>query len=402
MSTILYNANSTLVSRFQRKVKLRNELNQDYNDETSFESQYAKDSPEYLQELCKSVYPACLHASFERMPFSTLSVHAFVALVFKNFIKSWFGPKIPSEDPEFLCEVFALVQRLITHIESHEVHWEQFILDDVPLVVFEHYQLLKTSGLVYSRKTGPSTTANYICSLLHSDSTLEHTFVKSLYEHLLCGKILHSIAEPYLILEILNKAIQFKLQKSGSKSSSLVGKVCAILGVVRSALNSQLRRPSQLQQTFAHRFLFSCLRRLTKFEQRRPLLYCLFKYGEAAAAKVPAIDKILYCLFQKCVHDKIASGPQIGRLFLSLRRLIFPSDTVMGPPRPILDDHQKKLLREECEQNIQQFLLLYKLDGLVGLTATDASNFVDVVIADHDANANLLERLLTCTIAHIA
>ncbi|SCU89528.1 LAME_0E04060g1_1 [Lachancea meyersii CBS 8951] len=402
MSTILYNANSKLVSRFHRKVKLRNELNVDFSDEPSFKSSHPKNSPEYLRELCKSVYPESLHSNFTDMAISRLSVHAFFALIVQNFVKTWFGTKIPSTDPEFLCELFAIVQRLVVHVENYEVSWEQLILDDLPLVVFEHFQALKTNGLVYSRENSSSATADYICSLLRSESTLEAVFVRSLYVNLLCGKILHSIAEPYLTLEILNKVARSKLENLHSEPSSIFEKISSTITVVRSALKFHRQGPQQLWRPFTHRYFFTCARRLIRFEQRRPFLYCLCKYTEAAAAKIPGFDRFMYRLFQTNVADKLSSGPQVAHIFVALRQLVFPRDTVTGPPRPVFDDHKKKLLREECEQNFYQLLASYKIESIVGLTVTDVKNFVSTISADQCANAQLLERLVACVIAHIA
>ncbi|SCV04135.1 LANO_0G08372g1_1 [Lachancea nothofagi CBS 11611] len=398
MSTILYNANSSLVSRFQRKVKLRGDADYIPVDADCFDSSHEKNSREYLQELCQSVYPDSVSKRLSSLSYTKITVHAFFALVFKNFINSWFGTSIPSKDPELLCELYQVVERMTTHFEKHTFDWEQLILDDLPFTLSQHVNISNINGLTYNQEDVLLATSNYLCSLSNNDSRLEAAFLKSLSEDLLCGKILHSIADPYLILEVLNKMAQSLALPSKSNPKTIIHKIAFLKTLLSPRQFYKSTHSSRKPVVF--RYVFTCFRRLISFERRRPLLYCICKYIQSIAAKWNAFDGTLHHVFRKFVVNKISSPRQAANFFVQLRQIIFPTDTTMGPPRTPLDDSQKQFLRLECETNLRHVMRLYSMDTIMGLTSRDAHNLVTAIAADQDLNTILLEKLLACVIAH--
>ncbi|SCU81832.1 LADA_0C01332g1_1 [Lachancea dasiensis] len=398
MSTILYNANSSLVPRFQRKVKLKNDPIAAQVGGASFESSHAKNSPEYLRELAQSVYPDPLRSRITQMDYHRLTVHAFFALVFKNFVSSWFGPKIPSTNQDFLTDLFSAVDQLIDHFENHSFDWERLVLDDIPFVIIRHFQVFKEGSNSFARDPAFLNASSFICSLANSESKLEATLLKSLYENLICGKILNSIANPDLVLEVLNKLLTSVNQRSQSSPVNVKRKTGDLKLMFSSLFQGQ--SPRQLQRPFAYRYLFTCLKKMTSFERRRPLLYCICKYGQQIAIKLPVVDRIMYRLFRENIVDRVSTRSRASLIFNKLRQLVFPTDICMGPPRVALNEAQRQALRLECQQNLHKLVSQYRIDLFLGLTDKDLHDFVALLSMDQRSNRDLMQRILTCVVAH--
>lgn len=412
MSAILYNANSSLVSRYQRKEKSRGETDPSQSENDKFQSRYEKDSPEYLRDLCRSVYPKQVHNQIDKLEDASLAAHSFFALVFQNFVSSWFGTKIPSSDPEFLIELYRVIELLTTHFKNYEFDWEKLILDDLPVVISHHVKTAREVGYDSAKydtmcKLSKYSSydrfeiSDYISSLLGGESKLQDTFVWSLYGGLLCGKVLHGIAAPSLILEIINNASQTLLAKVELQSTrrevvntlSWRQKVDLLRSLISTSKNE---KAPGVHKPFLHHYIFTLFKNLTKFEQRRPLLYLICKYGQALIARQPIVDRSLRNAF----HNFVKGHIQTSRLLLKLRRLVFPYDNTMGPPRVILSEEQMHVLRLECGDNLWRLLQQYKLDKITGLHNKDIQEFVAAISTDQKMSALLLERITACFIAH--
>lgn len=416
MPAILYNANSSLVSRFHRKVKSRGDQSLNEPGKTRFLSAFEKDTLEYLRELCCSVYPKQIHVQLEACDSAKLAAHAFFALVFKNFVCSWFGPKIPSTDPEFLCELYFIIDRLLSHFEEHTIEWELLLLDDIPLLLTQHLRAVRraerdnwcdearTKALLdpdYDRDR----VSSYICSLLESESQLQKTFMRSLFEDLLCDRILHSIADPSLVLELVNKVARSlacpasALPKAPNEKNSQSWRQ-RLASFRASASSENNQQPPTNSKPFLHRYVFTFVKCFTAFERRKPLLYAFCKYCQALTARRSLVNRTLRNLFYNFVRTKLVSVSRVSDLFLTLRHAVFPNDTTMGPPRVPLDDEQKNWLRLEGEENILKFLERLKFTSIFGLEREDVRSFVMAISLDQEMNALLLERLMACFVAH--
>ncbi|CUS22109.1 LAQU0S04e08416g1_1 [Lachancea quebecensis] len=416
MPTILYNANSSLISRFHRKVKSRTDQTLNEFGKTRFLSSFEKDTPEYLRELCCSAYPKQIHAQLETCNSAKLAAHAFFALVFKNFVCSWFGPKIPSTDPEFLCELYHIIDRLLCHFEEHEIEWESLLLDDVPLLLTQHLRAVRRAArdgwcdearerALLDPDYDRARVSSYVCSLLKSESHLQTAFLRSLFEDLLCDRILHSIADPSLVLEAVNKVAR-SLACPGSplpggsreeNSQSWRQRLVCLKTYVYSENDQQFPADSK---PFLHRYVFTFVKCFTAFERRKPLLYAFCKYCQALTARRSPVNRILHKLFYNFVKTKLASVSRVSGLFLTLRHIVFPTDTTMGPPRVPLDDQQKSWLQLECEENIMKLLERFRLTSIFGLGREDVRSFVVAISLDQEMNTLLLERLMACFVAH--
>lgn len=182
MPTILYNTNSSLITKYRRPnasnqykgflskkghTRLNSKSSGDIwekdcshtknsGNDVSFESEFEKDSVEYLRDLCFSIYPNSLHQkirSIEALP--DLQVNTFIALIFQNFVKSWYGIKIPTDDSKFLTELYNLVQDLITYLKSSKINYHALLLDYIPCLLSSHLKALNDSSqnndLVYEQ-----------------------------------------------------------------------------------------------------------------------------------------------------------------------------------------------------------------------------------------------------------
>lgn len=248
MSTILYNTNSSLIPKYQRnnllksnKVRSRSSLtnnqaqdklhtsNKDAssNNLPIFNSPHEKNSVKYLQQLCRSIYSESLHQRINQLkPSPDLQINAFVALIFQNFVKSWYGVKIPTDDDEFITELFNLLQNMIQYLANRindgSIDWEALLADDIPVIISKHIHGIRECKLNLSNN---ETTYTKYCKLTlfeedkypyiitdflkktigNTDSMLQSSMLDSLFNVLLLNHIMDSIVEPYYVLDGINK-----------------------------------------------------------------------------------------------------------------------------------------------------------------------------------------------------
>ncbi|EJS42344.1 YDR179W-A [Saccharomyces arboricola H-6] len=461
MPTILYNTNSSLIPKYRRSntsipykgllskkghTRLRSKpSNNVYEENTNhtkcfsgdvpFQSEFEKDSVEYLQELCRSVYPSSLHQRIRNLEdLSDLQINAFAALIFKNFIKSWYGVKIPTNDSKFLTELYNMIQDLVQYMKSSRIDYSSLLLDYIPCLLSSHLTALEdcaqTPDLVYEQycqltlydsKRYPSLFIDIIQSKFNTKSLLQRSFVDSFLNGLVFGHILDSIMEPYYFLDGLNRiCMNVKLSSATNiKENYAYGKIkCGPWWFV--SIKQKISRAAKLisystsirlpnldtsiipEIPFLQRYIFTfIITDFFKLSMRKPFLFSVCMMFQYCISKSKSLNKVMYNIFANTVKAKITSPMTIGNLFLSLRHSLFPNDNTMGPPKviPIGNDFLK--FREECICNLWHVCITYKLDKIFAIKKSDIADLVVSLSKNKECNKLLLYRIIDCIAAQL-
>ncbi|CAI4056898.1 hypothetical protein SUVZ_02G3030 [Saccharomyces uvarum] len=460
MPTILYNTNSSLISKYRRsnaskpykglpskKTHTRLSLPPDVfkevsdytrnsNDDISFQSEFKKDSVGYLQDLCCSVYPSSLHQKIKNLRGSPdLQINAFIALIFKNFIKSWYGVKIPTNDSKFLTELYTLVQNIVKYMKNSGIDYSSLLLDYIPCLVSSHLKVLgdcsQDTDLVYEQycqltlydsKRYPGLFIDIIQSKMDTKSLLQRSFLDSLLNELVFGHILDSIMEPYYLLNGLNKvcvdiklrsATNLKESGTGEKSKcgawwfvssikrkiSQVGKLISHSTSIKSPNMDSTGIP---EIPFLQRYIFTfILVDFFKLPMRKPFLFSMCRTFQYWISKSKYLNRIMYKMFANTTQARISNPTILGGLFLSLRHSLFPNDTTMGPPKLIPTGDAFLEFRGDCISNIWDVCIAYKIDKILAIKKSDIEELIFSLSKDRDCNKLLLYRVIDCVAAQL-
>ncbi|CAI4058415.1 Nvj3p SKDI_04G4010 [Saccharomyces kudriavzevii IFO 1802] len=463
MPTILYNSNSSLISKYRRsnaskpykgllskkghtRLSSKSSIdsygeNSDYtrdsSDDIAFQSEFEKDSVEYLQDLCCSVYPSSLHqriGTLQLLP--DLQINAFIALIFKNFVKSWYGVKIPTNDSKFLTELYNLVQDFIKYIKSSKIDFSNLLLDYIPYLLSSHlramgdcFQNIEAVYLqycqltLYDRKRYPSVFVDIIQSKLNTKSLLQRSFLDSFLSELVFGHIFDAIVEPFYILDGLNKiCMQIKPNATANinKGNALcdkskygpwwslsnikqnVSQMVRLMSSSTAADSPNLGAISIPQVPFLQRYFFTfVIVDLFKLPMRKPFLYSICRTFQYWVSKSKTLNKVMYNIFVNTAQTKFTSPMTIGNLFLSLRHSLFPNDNMMGPPKVIPTGDAFLKFGEECTSNLWGVCTTYKLDKMLAIKKSDITDLVICLSKNRDCNKLLLYRIIDCVVAQL-
>ncbi|QHS72387.1 Nvj3p SPAR_D03860 [Saccharomyces paradoxus] len=462
MPTILYNTNSSLITKYRRPnaskqykgllskkghTRLNSKSNGDVwekdcdhtknsSNDTSFESEFEKDSIEYLRDLCCSIYPSSLHQkirSVEGLP--DLQINAFVALIFQNFVKSWYGAKIPTDDSKFLTELYNLVQDLITYMKSSKINYHALLLDYIPCLLSTHLKALddssQSSDLVYEQyckltlydpKRYPMLFTEIIKNKLNTKSLLQRSFLDSFLNELVFGHLLDSIMEPYYLLEGLNKiCIRIKLNSAGNfriKGSHVkhkcgpwwfasnvmqkLSRMARFVSYSASTKSPNLNTTDIPETAFLKRYAFTFFTdNFFKLSMRKPFLFSICRTLQHWISKSNALNRVMYSIFDNIVHARITSPVSIGNLFSSLRHSLFPNDNMMGPPKVVPKGDALLEFREECISNLWDVCMTYKLGRILAIERSDIADLIICISKNKDCNKLLLYRIIDCVIAQL-
>lgn len=446
MSAILYNTNSSLIPKFQKYDLLKQSKESpntipasktpSLNDRSDgsredvlnsadipFRSDNFKESDAYLKELCCSIYPVSLHSTINQMTSMTdLKVNAFFGLIFKNFVCSWYGPKIPTSDDQFIIHLFKEVQGLIIFIRTRAIEYESLLADDLPKLLSDHIDAMKRVRndediyKAYCNFTGyesgyyPATITGVVKSGLDNDSQLQSTFLDSLFNSLLFGKIADRIAEPYYLLRAISSICSpLLLRHSRSKQlgqnrspgiinrcATKLRKTCSELSIL---IQNSKGTTAVAKVPLPYRYIFTFIScDILKLPSRRPYLYAIGKTLQFWSAKSAILNKIMHHLFKNVVEDRFLNENTIGKLFSCLRQLLFPNDNMMGPGTMIPTGEAFETVKEECRADLREVL---KSQHLLGLDEKDGFEWIEILCKDKACNKILFFKILDCILAHL-
>lgn len=447
MSSILYNTNSSVIQRFQRNNRkrrspytpqqagknysksFRNLTNSSEEIDIPFESIYRKDSKKYLKALCCSIFPTDLHKDINKHDKLQLQIDALFALIIKNFVRSWYGVKIPTSDNIFIMQLYDIFHELIAYLSKSDVDLELLLFNDIPVLIGEHIQTIRRLNAIhdddhellqdYKRilliddDRYPYIFGDLVLSSLHSKSVLESTFLASLINELLLGRILNSVCEPYYILRGLMKVCSKVLsiddqspaaERKGQlkkKSDGIFKKVYSFSKVLCNGVYSNEKFSKNRRSIMdAHIFTLIFID-ILQINLKKPFLYALFKPFQLFFLQFPVIDNILRSFCSDYIKEKLWPGNLMISIVQAARKTLFPNDNAMGPKTIIPVGEEFTKIKQDCSKALNDVLQKYHLLTLLGISREDIDSGIEVICQNKNCNMILLYRILDCTLAHI-
>lgn len=401
--------------------------NNDIPIDTPFESPFVKNSSEYLLQLCHSIYPEELHEQIDKLSKTdgSLELYTFFALILQNFIKHWYGTKIPTNDNEFIILVFNLLKDLINYISNSDWDREMFLLDDVPILISQHMDIIKilrsvNSQIIYKEMCQlyliptdlyPNLITDLIKDSLDERSVLQDLFLDALMNKLLLGRVLDSCIEPFYILrgidkiceKLLNKKIQkesqaFKISfKISNKFVKLYSYGKEIISNIINNYNDKLRSENK-NYSLLNRYLFTLLNKnLFKLYKRKPIIYTTLRYIQYYLNRSTTITNYLRKRFLYFTSDKIFNERNKQHLFNLLRQLLFPNDNLMGPRSVIPTGEKFMRYKNQIIDKLWLVVKLNHLNTLLGVSQSDIEYFINTICnVEKGCNKLLVFRILDC------
>ncbi|QLL31909.1 hypothetical protein HG536_0C00760 [Torulaspora globosa] len=439
MSTILYNASSSLVPKFQRHNVLRQQrdatpgLSSSLHDEgidrpssngqddTPFKSGFAKNSDGYLQELCCSVYPTSLHQRIRKLDsMADLPLQALMSLVWQNFVTSWYGVKIPTCDDLFMAQLFDLTQLIAGRLKSTDLECEPFIADDLPSVLSEHIQAMRAcvreddAFYRYCQLTSfeegyyPQVLTNYVLATVPAGSSLQTTFLQALFNELLMGKIMDRVSEPYFALSAISKLCRKlearrrrkdKQPKAGpvdriKKWIAAAGRTIALMTSMDKSAKKALELPLAYTNVFTLIFVD-----LLKLPGRKPYLYAVGKTLQYWSAKSRSVDAVFQNLFFNLIKQCVSMETNMHRLLILLREGLFPEDNKIGTGTVIPEGDEFEDFKRTCADDLWQAVHAYRLDSVLGVEEKDVTEIIEIICRDKRCNKLLAFRIIDALLA---
>lgn len=446
MSAILYNTSSTLIPKFQRNTlqkhfkdspahsppppsrpklftgtKIKDNID-NLSDDVPFKSKSARDSNAYLKELCCSIYPSSLHQKINKLePTVDLPVHAFVSLILKSFVTSWYGVKIPTSEDQFVTQLFDIVQHLLSYIRNKEMDYECILADDLPMLLGDHIRAMRQSLkdedvfahychiTMHQDECYPEVLTGEFQLYLKSESMLQRTFLNAFFNDFLMGKLLDRTSEPYFVLRAVTDICRHTRQKTKQNkqvsvifSSQSLKNAAAIVGKILTSVTSMSRGTGYESKTpFSYRYLFTFLfTDLLRFPNRKPYLYAVGKSLQYWTAKSTFLDKSMQYLFAKVVSSRISDEKKVRQMFLNLRKMIFPHDNKMGSGTIIPTGEAFERIKSEFKLEVWHTLQRHRMDVLLNVTESDIEEWTNIICQDKRCNKLLVFRILDCIMAY--
>ncbi|GMM56386.1 hypothetical protein DAKH74_030020 [Maudiozyma humilis] len=441
MSSILYNTNSSFIQRYQRNNLRQNRFTQnnhskngaitnnseEHVDDVPFVSKYDKDSQKYLQELCKSCFPPSLHQRIRNLKASPdLEIVALVSLVYKNFISTWYGPKIPTMDDQFPTEVFNLIERLISFGRQAEIDFKSILLDEFAALLSTHINAIRElSGTIedpdtfyekycqltlYDQDTYPYVITELVQQSLHSQSLLQSTFIDGILDELLLGRIFDSISEPYYLLrgisKICTKIIQRKIQIENHKQLSIWTKLKLKVRTIVSSFNYissiNIQKDTVTDSPITGRYIsHTIFVDLLQLEIKKPLLYYTLRCAKELTLRSSLFTDISNNALNNILQKRLTNNLAIGSYIRLIRHTIFPNDNGMGPRTVIPTGEEFEEFKRQRVSEISTVLELHHVSSILSISQDQISEFVECISVNQKCNKLLYYRFVDCLLAHM-
>ncbi|AET39264.1 Nvj3p Ecym_4188 [Eremothecium cymbalariae DBVPG len=429
MSNILYNANSKLVSKYQKKSVLATTVRPLLNQDKPFQCVHAKDSREYLMALCCDIYPAALHPTIKIMSNWELSVQALFSLFLKNFVKSWYGDKIPTTDDELIVILFQLCNRLIKHIDSSTVDWLQILCSDIPFVLDRHFKIMSRvvhEDLNYSdflqlylyKNQYPGCIVQKLTEPLRNESRLQQTFLSGLVGDLLFDKVANKVAAPVILLDIIQSTCDKLLQENGktqeipassltliTRSELLLRKGSHFVSYLTSAFSSKTSQSTlhgNQHIPCAHLYLFTFIKNILLLDRRKPVLYSLLKLCQSTVDSYNPLNHMMVNFINNIINQKVLTSSRGFEALKSLRHTLFPNDNKLGPEKVEPTEEEMIKLRCKCVNSMWDVCTKYRLSKFLAVTKQDLEIFMEALCKDIRMNRFLICRLSEYLLTQLA
>lgn len=411
--SILYNTNSSLIPKFQRHNLIRPHRSES-KLQNEFHSRHIKDSDEYLKDLCRTNWAPSLHRRINKFDQLELSINAFCALIVRNFL-GWYGDKIPTQDDQFPTLVFDLIQDTLTHLKKCEIDFESLLCDQLALILSQHVQAMKRlvnsdsslfldyCNLTLYHNQYPQLITKRLKKPLDNQSELQSTLLEAIFDDLLLGKILDRVLEPYYILHALRKlpVDQEKCAVHNTWSFENALKSIASLGGLIARIATGSNKKSD-QRPFLYRYIFTFLfQDVLRLYDKKPLLFALFKCLQFCTFGFKPMDKFLHNVFQNTLTTTITTAATWQKLFITLRHMLFPQDTEMGPATQIPTGEALERVKSEACDTLWKFLQIRHMDRLSGTTQDDVHLWIEILSRDKRCNKLLCFRIIDCLLANL-
>lgn len=405
-------------------------------DNPSFISKYEKNTKEYLLDLCNSIYPSILYDKIKvsgELNNGSLECHAFLALIVKNFVTYWYGTKIPSDDPELLEQIFQIFNSFILFVQdnSGKINTTSLLLDDIPLLIGEHIQVLRTlksHGMelctyedyiqlsLIKQDTYPSVITELVKYHLPCNSILQNTFLDSLLNQFLFGRILDSASEPYYILRAINKISDQIIDKKedrylseniGNNPIQRIGsKIRSFFSTIRFNLNfipSYHGEYNTTDDNVLDAYIWTLMSSdILLLHRKKPLFYTIFCYIQNILISSNVLNTWINSFFLRNIRTKALSANNTKHILNSIRTLLFPNDDLMGPRTIIPTGEDFINFKLQSVNKLWKVIQLKRMDIILGITEYDIISSVDMICQqDIRCNKMLILRIFDCVAAHL-
>lgn len=417
----------------------RIEPNMIQEDDPPFASQFTKNSDEYLEDLCDSIYPVPLHKDIKNicnLKDGSLEMHSFFALLVDNFINYWYGNKIPSNNPELLETIFQILNNLICFLQSNSktIDINRLFLEDIPILIGEHVKVLRkikqypNPNQLYEEylrlsliddDVYPTVITNLIQDNLYCDSILQQSFLDSFFNEFLLGRILDSCSEPYYLLraitKISEKVIRQKkykkenenilsndfLLKIFSKISSMWSATILLFSLVTGYMgrNARTSHNTNIMKSYIWTLINIDILSLDK---RKPLIYVICRYVQYILSSFQGTINGMSVFVEIYVWNTIFSVANIKSSMNFLRTMLFPNDNNMGPRTIIPVGQEFRALKLDTQNKLWQAIKEKNLNILLGISEDDTRVFIEMICQeDKRCNKILILQIIDCIMAHL-
>ncbi|SCV04692.1 LAMI_0H18316g1_1 [Lachancea mirantina] len=410
MCDILYNPNSRVISKYQRKLK-PTAADTVLDLDVQFVSPHPRNSPPYLRDLIKSIYPAELCARIEKQTESTLAFHALCALILKNYVSSWYGPKIATTDAELMESVYNFLCFIQESSRKAEIDWQHFLLDDVPYLMVLHseafYLAMLTNGgyhefMQMNRNSGLNSgkLTSALLSSLEEGSRLEYFFLLALFQQLILGRLLESALEPAVLLQFTINSTQkvIKILRRRENEKSFLHFILAVFNFLTQLISCLFARPKKggyakqddCRRPVLYSYVFSFIKLSVNLEGRRPLLYACYKYLQWALARNSLLNRSLQKTVFNIFNRTFTNTDNLNSALLGMKGFLFPKDNKLSLKNQNLSQEQINELKVNCEKALRQLSDILKLRLFLGLEDSDIHRLVQYFSTDKRMNAHFV------------
>ncbi|AAS54356.1 AGL135Wp [Eremothecium gossypii ATCC 10895] len=418
MSSILYNANSRLVVKYQKKYQLATSSleSEDEGQDEPFSSTHPKDSREYLLDLCCNVYPKHLSSRLQTLPDWSLAIHALVALLFKNFVKTWYGEKIPTTDDALLVLLFDICDETIKNIHASEVNWSQILWNDIPQILDSHMGAMSqvmTEHLTYSefeqlnlyKGQYPGCLVAKINEISHNRSELQRAFLDGFIGDLILGKIVSKTVAPFILIDIIRSTcdklllihdVEVTVHVEADLKSRIWSKITKAFKLIQDEQVPDMKAAVPI----GHSYIFTFFKNMFSLERRKPTVYSLVKAVQILVDKVYPFSYLALKLVG-CVNRAILNNSTIQHASIAFRHALFPKDNKMAPGKLEPTEEEFLILKVECIKSLWNVCAKYRLPTVLGLKKQDVEDFVEAICYDARMNQFLIYRISECLLGRL-
>lgn len=404
-----------------------------------FKSEHSKDSNKYLLDLCYSIYPNSLHDEIKKINEDLdLQVHALVALVIKNYVTHWYGSKVPTDDVELFYLLLGIIQEMIDNakntIEGTNPDFEKLLMDDLPFLIADHLQALNSCKhkqgdifsnycmlTCYDKTIYPRRITRIIKKIFNSKlSTLQNTFLDSLFDDFLLGKMWGTLSHPYFLLDITNKYCK-TLQKKNNFDDSryreedtsiaiiltwfygLVYRIFQSIFIILTIFRkkNKLHDELPLNGTAIHRYIFNFLLiDIFQLNDKRPIIYFIWQIVRYLISNIVLLSNTFQSNVNSLIYTQICTKNTMKKIFIKIRHTLFPNDWNMGAKTEIPVGEEWSEFKAECVNNVWNVIKIYNLHKIQSLTKNDISEAIELISCNQACNEILYYRLLDCLLAN--